>query len=255
MRGPDERCNGALTFSLAGAGRRPDHHGLPHGSVRRWRIVLLVLGGEDHPAGQHVRQVRLHGPLHAVREGPPRRQDRRDRRGRPRQVQHPAHPEDRRRQRRPATSSRSRRARSSTSSRAPTSSSTSRTTAPTSMKDQWLPWKYAQATTADGSDTIGLGTDVGGLAMCYRQDLFEKAGLPTDRDEVGQALADVGRLHRHRREVPGRASAATRCTSSTRRPTPTTRSSCSPATTPTSTPTTTSSSSPTRRSRRPGTSR
>ncbi len=52
------------------------------------------------------------------------------------------------------------------------------------QKDQWLDWKYAQATTADGSDTIGLGTDVGGLAMCYRRDLFEQAGLPTDRDEV-----------------------------------------------------------------------
>lgn len=52
------------------------------------------------------------------------------------------------------------------------------------MKDQWLPWKYDQATTADGSYTIGLGTDVGGLAMCYRRDLFEQAGLPTDRDEV-----------------------------------------------------------------------
>src|ERR1044072_4877359 len=31
-------------------------------------------------------------------------------------------------------------------------------------KDQWLDWKYAQATTSDGADTIGLGTDVGGLA-------------------------------------------------------------------------------------------
>lgn len=51
-------------------------------------------------------------------------------------------------------------------------------------RDQWLPWKYDQATTADGTYTIGLGTDVGGLAMCYRKDLFEKAGLPTDRDEV-----------------------------------------------------------------------
>jgi cellobiose transport system substrate-binding protein len=50
--------------------------------------------------------------------------------------------------------------------------------------DQWLDWKYKQATTADGTDTIGLGTDVGGLAMCYRRDLFEKAGLPTDRAEV-----------------------------------------------------------------------
>ncbi|MFY0406379.1 ABC transporter substrate-binding protein [Solicola sp. PLA-1-18] len=53
-------------------------------------------------------------------------------------------------------------------------------------KDQWLDWKYAQATTADGSATIGLGTDVGGLAMCYRRDLFEKAGLPTERTEVAK---------------------------------------------------------------------
>jgi cellobiose transport system substrate-binding protein len=51
-------------------------------------------------------------------------------------------------------------------------------------QDQWLPWKYQQATTSDGTDTIGLGTDVGGLAMCYRKDLFEEAGLPTDRTEV-----------------------------------------------------------------------
>ncbi|WP_255529976.1 extracellular solute-binding protein [Planomonospora sp. ID67723] len=31
---------------------------------------------------------------------------------------------------------------------------------------------------------MGLGADVGGLAMCYRPDLFEKAGLPTGREEV-----------------------------------------------------------------------
>ncbi len=49
---------------------------------------------------------------------------------------------------------------------------------------QWLDWKYEQATTADGGTTIGLGTDVGGMAMCYRRDLFERAGLPTDRQEV-----------------------------------------------------------------------
>ncbi len=52
------------------------------------------------------------------------------------------------------------------------------------QKDQWLEWKYQQATTSDGASTIGLGTDVGGLAMCYRKDLFEQAGLPTDREEV-----------------------------------------------------------------------
>ena len=52
------------------------------------------------------------------------------------------------------------------------------------MKGNWLDWKYSQATTADGKATIGLGTDVGGLAMCYRTDLFKAAGLPTDRDQV-----------------------------------------------------------------------
>jgi cellobiose transport system substrate-binding protein len=65
--------------------------------------------------------------------------------------------------------------------------------------DQWLPWKYQQATTADGKDTIGLGTDVGGLAMCYRRDLFAKAGLPSDRDQVSalwptwDAFVEVGK--------------------------------------------------------------
>jgi cellobiose transport system substrate-binding protein len=54
------------------------------------------------------------------------------------------------------------------------------------LKDNFLPWKYTNATTADGKTTIGLGTDVGGLAMCYRRDLFEKAGLPTDRVQVGK---------------------------------------------------------------------
>ncbi|GAA4061076.1 extracellular solute-binding protein [Nonomuraea soli] len=48
----------------------------------------------------------------------------------------------------------------------------------------YLEWKWAQGVSKDGSTIMGLGTDVGGLAMCYRKDLFEKAGLPTNRDEV-----------------------------------------------------------------------
>ncbi|MDT0396779.1 MULTISPECIES: extracellular solute-binding protein [Streptomyces] len=55
-------------------------------------------------------------------------------------------------------------------------------------KDGWLPWKWEQATAKDGQ-TIGLGTDVGPMAICYRKDLFEKAGLPTDRAEVGKLWA------------------------------------------------------------------
>jgi cellobiose transport system substrate-binding protein len=57
-------------------------------------------------------------------------------------------------------------------------------------EENYLAWKWAQAANADGSVVIGLGSDVGGLALCYRRDLFEAAGLPTDRDEVSAAVGD-----------------------------------------------------------------
>ncbi|MFJ9863282.1 ABC transporter substrate-binding protein [Streptomyces sp. NPDC101165] len=50
-------------------------------------------------------------------------------------------------------------------------------------KSQWLDWKNAQATTKDGK-LIGLGTDIGPMAICYRKDLLQKAGLPTDRTKL-----------------------------------------------------------------------
>jgi cellobiose transport system substrate-binding protein len=53
------------------------------------------------------------------------------------------------------------------------------------LKDNFFPWKWQEATTADGA-TIGLGTDVGPMAMAYRTDLFKKVGLPTDRAEVAK---------------------------------------------------------------------
>jgi cellobiose transport system substrate-binding protein len=49
---------------------------------------------------------------------------------------------------------------------------------------KYLPWKWKESLSGDGKTQIGLGTDVGGQAMCYRRDLFAKAGLPTDRDAV-----------------------------------------------------------------------
>ena len=52
-----------------------------------------------------------------------------------------------------------------------------------SLKSQWPEWKWETSVAKNGAQ-LGLGTDVGGLAMCYRRDLFEKAGLPTDRDQV-----------------------------------------------------------------------
>ncbi|WP_214320338.1 ABC transporter substrate-binding protein [Nonomuraea sediminis] len=55
-----------------------------------------------------------------------------------------------------------------------------------SLQDKFLEWKWKQALTPDGKTLVGLGTDVGAQGMCYRRDLFEKAGLPTDREEVSK---------------------------------------------------------------------
>ncbi len=49
---------------------------------------------------------------------------------------------------------------------------------------QWTESTVQRASTPDGGTLIGLPTDIGGLAMCYRTDLFAQAGLPTARDEV-----------------------------------------------------------------------
>ncbi|MEV7282249.1 ABC transporter substrate-binding protein [Streptomyces sp. NPDC093111] len=71
-----------------------------------------------------------------------------------------------------------------------------------SMADKWvdlsknggadlgafLDWKVKQATTADGR-VIGLGTDIGPMAICYDKELFAKAKLPTERTEVGRLWA------------------------------------------------------------------
>ncbi|MEU9985036.1 ABC transporter substrate-binding protein [Streptomyces sp. NPDC050856] len=47
----------------------------------------------------------------------------------------------------------------------------------------FLDWKVKQATTPDGK-VIGLGTDIGPMAVCYHKGLFAKAKLPTDRAQV-----------------------------------------------------------------------
>jgi cellobiose transport system substrate-binding protein len=56
-----------------------------------------------------------------------------------------------------------------------------------SVDGRWLDWKVAQATTKDGA-LIGYGTDIGPEGVCYRSDLFKKAGLPTDRAAVAKLL-------------------------------------------------------------------
>ncbi|MEU3609824.1 extracellular solute-binding protein [Streptomyces sp. NPDC035033] len=53
------------------------------------------------------------------------------------------------------------------------------------LKSQFADAKWAAATGKNG-EVLGLGTDVGPEAMCYRTDLFEQAGLPTDRTELAK---------------------------------------------------------------------
>src|SRR5690606_724245 len=49
------------------------------------------------------------------------------------------------------------------------------------LRSRWAEWKWAGGLAGDR--VIGLGTDMGGLAMCYRRDLFAAAGLP----KIGRA--------------------------------------------------------------------
>jgi len=53
------------------------------------------------------------------------------------------------------------------------------------LAKQWLDWKWKQSLSPNGAQ-IGLGTDVGSLAICYRRDIFKRAGLPTSRAAVSK---------------------------------------------------------------------
>jgi cellobiose transport system substrate-binding protein len=55
------------------------------------------------------------------------------------------------------------------------------------LEGRWLDWVTEKATNADGQ-MIGYATDIGPEGICYRADLFEKAGLPTDRKEVAALM-------------------------------------------------------------------
>ncbi|MFF0269954.1 ABC transporter substrate-binding protein [Kribbella sp. NPDC004536] len=53
------------------------------------------------------------------------------------------------------------------------------------MKKDYLDWVWSQSVAQDGS-VLGVPTDVGGLAIAYRKDLFAAAKLPTDRAAVSK---------------------------------------------------------------------
>ncbi len=51
------------------------------------------------------------------------------------------------------------------------------------IESDYLDWRWAQGVAEDGT-VFGLPTDIGGMAMAYRTDLFAAADLPTDEAGV-----------------------------------------------------------------------
>jgi cellobiose transport system substrate-binding protein len=76
------------------------------------------------------------------------------------------------------------------------------------LKGRFAEAKWAAATGRNG-EVLGLGTDVGPEAMCSRADLFRRAGLPTDREELARRWAtwdgylELGR--QYKAKAPGRS--------------------------------------------------
>lgn len=54
------------------------------------------------------------------------------------------------------------------------------------VKDNFYPAPWSGGVTKDNK-ILGLPTDIGPMAMCYRKDLLGAAGLPTDRTQLGTA--------------------------------------------------------------------
>lgn len=69
------------------------------------------------------------------------------------------------------------------------------------VEKDYLDWVWSQSVAKDGQ-VLGVPTDVGGLAIAYRKDLFAAAKLPTDRDAVGKLwptwdkFIDVGKQYK-----------------------------------------------------------
>lgn len=54
--------------------------------------------------------------------------------------------------------------------------------------NQWVEWASNTGKTPDGSKTLGFSTDVGPQGVCYRSDLLDAAGIPSDRESVKEWL-------------------------------------------------------------------
>lgn len=56
------------------------------------------------------------------------------------------------------------------------------------VEDKYLDWKWEGGESEDGDFLFGLPTDIGPKAMFYRTDVFEKADLPTEPEEVDELI-------------------------------------------------------------------
>jgi cellobiose transport system substrate-binding protein len=54
------------------------------------------------------------------------------------------------------------------------------------LSRQYIAFRWESGQTPDGKRLLGLPTDIQSVAICYRRDLFQQAGLPSDRDAVGK---------------------------------------------------------------------
>lgn len=56
------------------------------------------------------------------------------------------------------------------------------------LESNYVEWRWNQMFNQDGSFMMGLPTDIGPMAMAYRRDVFQAAGLPSERDQVAQQI-------------------------------------------------------------------
>lgn len=56
------------------------------------------------------------------------------------------------------------------------------------VQADYLDWVWETAENEEGDFLFGVPTDIGPVAMYYRTDVFEEAGLPTDPDEVAEEI-------------------------------------------------------------------
>ncbi|WP_432561895.1 ABC transporter substrate-binding protein [Kineococcus sp. SYSU DK003] len=69
-------------------------------------------------------------------------------------------------------------------------------------------WKSAAATTEDGK-VLGMGTDIGPMGLCYRSDLLQQAGLPTDPAQLSARMTSWDDYVALGREFKAKAPAGT----------------------------------------------